>query len=150
MGNSFVRTAARVTAALALLAVPFVSAGSAEAATGGCNPHIKVAGFDIGVCISNRGSANPTFVYSDIYVNNVPTGPFSCTIYVEQWDGGTKVFQDDGHSCAKGHYDAMHDKKIIDSEVVGCRHLHSSSWMTLNGTFVRIGDSSTYQFGDSC
>jgi hypothetical protein len=151
MRNRFARAALGAAATVALLVLSCVFAGPAEAAVGGCNPHLKAAGFDVGACISNRGSANPTYVYPDIYVNNVPAGPNSCTIYVELWHGNQKVFTDAGHSCSKGHDDAT-DKNgnIVHTQVPGCLYLHASTQMTLNGQFVRIGDSPTYKFGDGC
>src|SRR5690349_1440727 len=58
-------------------------ATASTATVGGCSEHYGGPNnsFDMGICISNRGSWDT--VYPDVYVNQQPTGPFLCTLYIE-------------------------------------------------------------------
>jgi hypothetical protein len=73
---------------------------------GGCNPHIKVAGFDIGVCIDDRGTAktaHPT-AYPDIWVNTAGNTAH-CRINISVWDNATPSHRLSATEvgCAGGH-----------------------------------------------
>lgn len=112
-------------------------------ATGGCAEH-SVNGFEMGVCISDRGTSG-TQIIPDVYVNQQPEGPFICTLYIELWDGGNKIFQDAGHLCFVDHYTST--KELINPPGNGCTDfLHTSVWISFEGVFYRIGDSPSYQF----
>jgi len=120
---------------------PSVTIPAIALATGGCAEHTggPNSSFEMGICISNRGTAHT--VYPDVYVNKQPTGPFSCTLYIEIWAGGTKLSQDAGHSCTVGHYNST-----SLTALGGCAALHTSAWISYSGTFYRIGDSPTYTY----
>lgn len=62
---------------------PHAGPGSNRTHVGGCNPHIKVHGFDIGVCMDDH--ATGTTAFPDIYINT--SGPTAnCMINVSVWD----------------------------------------------------------------
>jgi hypothetical protein len=113
---------------------PFSIGGCAEHRGGPSNS------FEMGVCISDRNTRHT--VYPDVYVNQQHIGPFSCTLYIELWAGGSKIFQDGGHPCTVGHYNST----LIFTVTSGCAALHTSVWISYFGTFYRIGDSPTYTY----
>jgi hypothetical protein len=139
MGMAFALLIALGMASTALAATtshvhPFSIGGCAEHRGGPNNS------FEMGVCISDRGTKHT--VYPDAYVNQQPSGPFNCTLYIELWNGGTKIFQDAGHPCTVGHYNST----LIFTLTSGCAPLHTSVWISYFGTFYRIGDSPTYTY----
>lgn len=138
-----------ITIMIALAFIAFFRfSGTAFAATGGCAEHFGGPSnlFEMGVCISDRGT-NGTQIIPDVYVNQQPEGPFICTLNIEIWDNsGHKYFQDGGHLCEAGnHYTSS--QILINPPGSGCTPpLHSSVWISYEGTFYRIGDSPSYQF----
>jgi hypothetical protein len=114
---------------------------------GGCgNNHIVNVSspngqFNMGVCVTDHNT--PPDIFSDVYVNAQPTGPFNCTLYIELWrDSGGKVYQDGGHPCTFGHYLST----ITIMHPLPCTLFHTSAWISYSGTFYRIGDSPSYTY----
>ncbi len=139
-----VASALSITSARHARAVVSTSA-AIPLATGGCAEHSGGPNnsFEMGVCISDRGT-DGTIIYPDVYVNQAPLGPWVCTLYIELWDGGNKLFQDAGHNCVTGHYDST---KVLVTAGSGCTDpLHTSVWILFESVFYRIGDSPSYQF----
>ena len=127
-----------VTGAVSLLAAPSATA------TGGCTNYNAV-GFNIGVCIDDRRS-HFVSAYSDAYVNSVPSGNWSCQLYIEQWaDGVGKLFQDGWYSCAASSIPkvASHYTTVAPGDRL---FIHTSVWILFNGGFVRVGDSPPFWF----
>ena len=113
------------------------------AAIGGCAEHYGGLNnsFEIGVCISDRNTGS--VIYPDAYVNQqLLLPPYNCSLYVELWEGNFKWSQAGPFSCALGHYDGI----PFGIAGAGCLPLHSSVWLSLNGSFYRIGDSPTYTY----
>ena len=105
------RTASLITTIAAAVIAIAGSATDASAAQpplgGGCTPHAKSNGWDIGVCISNRGTQ--TQVYPDIYVNTVGTKPNGCYVRVYAYDGTIgAVARTNDFSCQTGHDEIPH------------------------------------------
>ncbi len=73
--------------------------GASTAANGGCNPHVKLQGFDIGVCV--HPGATPGTVAPDVYVNQAPFNPLglfgSCSITLSVWDDAGHELTDPAH-----------------------------------------------------
>ena len=118
----------------------------ANAGGGGCNGHWGGPNnsFEMGVCISDRGTNGQT-IYPDVYVNQqAPGWNWSCSLYLELWAGNYRYQQSGPYSCTAGHYQTSF------SWFSSVGWLHSSVWISFNGTFYRIGDSPTYYYCDHC
>ncbi|GAA4635716.1 hypothetical protein GCM10023196_082290 [Actinoallomurus vinaceus] len=134
-----------------LLGLSFFSPGSsAAAATGGCNPHIKVNGWDVGVCISDRGTSSPRRVFPDVYLNQVGSVPSNCTMYIELWsDDGLELARDDGHPCVarQASYQYTSGGGLVSLNIDQCyRGLHTHAFYYIGST-VHIGDSPHIDYG---
>lgn len=78
---------------------------AANATSTHCDPHIKLtagrgAGFDIGVCIDDRGTG--TTAYPDIWVNTAGTTA-NCSINISVWDDRGNRLSATDVGCAGGH-----------------------------------------------
>ena len=68
---------------------------------GGCDPHIKVHGFDIGVCIDDR--ATGTTAYPDVWINTL--GPATnCHINISVWDNAGQRLSAIEQPCTPGRH----------------------------------------------
>ncbi|OLZ64255.1 hypothetical protein AV521_36390 [Streptomyces sp. IMTB 2501] len=126
----------------------FLPATSASAATGGCDPHIKVNGWDVGVCISDR---NTSAVTADVYLNVVPgPQPSNCRMYIEIWsDAGLEAPRDDGHPCAarSSSYVYTVQGQPARLKIIRCyRGLHAHAFYYVGST-MHIGDSPHFDYG---
>ena len=96
------------TASAAQAAQP--GAASPAVSGGGCFAHStnpRISGWDIGDCISNRGTQ--TQVYPDMYINQVGWLPGGCFVRLYALD---RTIQQTARSqdfpCATGHYEITH------------------------------------------
>ncbi|GAB3988652.1 hypothetical protein GCM10029978_111610 [Actinoallomurus acanthiterrae] len=134
-----------------LLGLSFFSPGSTAAATtGGCNPHIPINGWDVGVCISDRGTSSPTQVTPDVYLNKVGSVPSNCRMYIEVWsDNGPVLRRDDGHPCVarKASYEYTGAGHLVTLVIDRCYPgLHTHAFYYIGST-IHIGDSPHIDYG---
>ncbi|WP_214415060.1 hypothetical protein [Sphaerisporangium fuscum] len=104
-----------VTIVSSLLAAPVAQASSSGAASlavsgGGCYKHstnLRLPGWDIGDCISNRGTQ--TQVYPDMYINTVDRIPGNCLVVLYAIDRTIhRTARSQQFPCATGHYEIPH------------------------------------------
>jgi hypothetical protein len=142
----------RVLSVLAAIAAGLLTVAQAAflgqpawAANGGCNPHIRVNGWDVGVCISDRGQKQ--LLFPDIYLNTVGTHGSSCTVYIEVWyDGGLLDTRDGGHPCvsSKTPYD---DTQSPIFHPTGCYFgVHAHAFYYSDNKTFQIGDSPSFDY----
>lgn len=121
--------------ALTAAAVPAQAAASqSQTAQGGCNEYtVGSTGFEIGVCINDRGTG--TTAYPDIYVNKVGAHTGSCSIGIELWDNNNHHYGTTAQaSCGKGHHtgDAY-------GPVSSTTEIHAFARLHANGTSYYFG-----------
>ena len=116
----------------------------AAAAIGGCRENWGGPNnsFEMGVCISDRGTSGYGYtIYPDVYVNQqAPGWNWTCSLYIEVWDNSYRELQSGPYPCVQNHYGSQ----LSWFSSVGW--LHTSVWISFNGTFYRIGDSPTYYY----
>lgn len=118
------------------------------AALGGCNEYtVGNTGFEIGVCINDRGTG--TTAYPDIYLNQIGAHRGSCAIRIELWDdAGHSVGNASSAPCTSAHhtgnaYGPVHSPVSV----------HAFARLQTNGTSYYFGagrgDSPTIHLGTS-
>lgn len=118
---------------------------------GGCNSNVNTQGFDLGVCIDDRGTG--TTAFPDLYVNAAPQMGLreSCRIDIETWDDRNNKLGDTATDCKVGHHTAA------PLTVGSTTRVHAFTRLWFDGSPYATGDSPavtlsatqelTYQYG---
>jgi hypothetical protein len=104
---------------------------AAEASVGGCSTY-DVRGYNVGVCIDDRGSTSAAF--PDIYVNR-SAGTASCQIQLSVWNDQSTRFSARFLPCAAGHYLGYPTPFVLATNA------HAFARLDLGGSSFGIGDS---------
>jgi hypothetical protein len=121
--------------AVVVAGLVFLVTAPAQATVGGCSPNWSGNGYNIGVCINDRGTT--TMAFPDIYVNT-SAGTANCSILIEVWNDSSTNFSHKQVSCAKGHY-----LGYATGPFWGATNVHSFARLLLNGQSIGTFDSPT-------
>ena len=136
--------AAAAFAALAVTALSAVPANAGPGANGACRESATVRGYQMGVCISDRGTGGQT-IFPDVYVNKEGGNLDNCRLYMEVYEGGRRVVS----SPQQGYLRYGHSPDDFD-EAIGPFNFQNSDCLTLhNHAYIRFSGSPAVQIGDS-
>jgi hypothetical protein len=111
----------------------------AFASQGGCTNYTGIHGYDVGVCVNDKGTG--LTAYPDIYVNR-SAGTGSCTITIQLWNDLNQRFGNDATvDCGSGH--KVGNATSLNSP----QTVHAFARLNLGGTQYAMGDSPSIRVG---
>jgi len=136
------RRSLRVLSMLGVMAAATLAVPLPARAAGGCGAHFNpTAGFDIGVCVDDRGST--VTAYPDVWVNESPGASSNCAIVIQVWDDHNNRYGDERSlSCAKGEKPGNATGPFTMPTKV-----HAYARLDYNGQRYAVGDSPAVALG---